>query len=128
MISPTFFLLTAALHLGCSTREIEQPAAPPTPPTAALWPLGGKIYYGTPIPEPAPPGDAAPAGTDTALAPTPDGSGDVPLPTEDLAADIDAAAVENDAPDGAGTTAPLTEDPDASEPAPGDPQQETPGQ
>jgi hypothetical protein len=44
-------LLSAAFLFACSTQEIARPNPPPTPPTADLWPLGGYIYHGTPLPE-----------------------------------------------------------------------------
>lgn len=44
-------LLPVALLAACGTQEIARPNPPPSPPTAELWPLGGLIYYNTPLPD-----------------------------------------------------------------------------
>jgi len=44
-------LLPVALLAACNSQEILRPNPPPKPPSAELWPLGGHIYYGTPLPE-----------------------------------------------------------------------------
>ena len=44
-------LLPIALLAACSAQEIQRPNPPPEPPHAELWPLGGLIYYNTPLPE-----------------------------------------------------------------------------
>jgi len=103
-------VLTVAL-MGCSERPIDTPNTPPIPPGADLWPLGGKIYHGTPLQD-APSTDPAlddtasqlPAGADTD--PASDAAASAPAP----------AAPAEDAPPEAATTAEPAEAPTA-EPA-----------